>query len=131
MEMLITLEGRATVRAHYNDQVITTDQPQPTGDNSAPAPFDLFLASIGTCAGFYVKSFCAQRGIPADRIRIIQKFDFNPEKHLITGINLDIQLPPDFPGKYASAVVRAAELCTVKRHLHEPPVVTVSTSGRI
>ena len=32
---------------------IHTDQPAPAGGDSAPSPFDLFLASIATCMGFY------------------------------------------------------------------------------
>jgi putative redox protein len=128
MEMVITLEGKATVKANYNGHIITTDQPQPAGDDSAPPPFDLFLASIGTCAGIYVKSFCAQRGIPTDQIKLVQIMEFDPVKHLVTKIDLDIQLPSDFPEKYRSAVVNAAELCAVKKHLHHPPEILVSSS---
>jgi ribosomal protein S12 methylthiotransferase accessory factor len=128
MEMVITLEGKATVKAHYNGHVITTDQPQPAGDNSAPPPFDLFLASIGTCAGIYVKSFCAQRGIPTDQIKLVQTMELDPARHMVSKIGLDIQLPPDFPEKYRSAVINAAELCAVKKHLHNPPEITVSSS---
>lgn len=129
MEMIITLEGKATVTAHYNGHIIITDQPQPSSDNSAPAPFDLFLASIGTCAGIYVKSFCSQRGIPTNNIKLVQTIEIDPMKHMVSKINLDIQLPVDFPEKYKSAVIHAAELCTVKKHLHNPPVISVSSSA--
>jgi putative redox protein len=30
---------------------------------SAPSPFDLFMLSIGTCAGYYVLTFLQQRGL--------------------------------------------------------------------
>ena len=127
MEMVITLEGKAKVKAHYKGHVVVTDQPEPSGDNSAPAPFDLFLASIGTCAGIYVKSFCDQRSIPTDEIKLVQTLEFDPVKRLVAKINLQIKLPPDFPEKYRAAVVNAAELCAVKKHLHNPPVISVTS----
>jgi ribosomal protein S12 methylthiotransferase accessory factor len=103
--------------------VIPTNQ-----DGSAPAPFGLFLASIGTCAGIYVLSFCQQRGLPTDNMRIIQRMHSNPFTRMIEKIELDIQLPPDFPEKYKEAVIRAAELCAVKKHLEQPPAFEVYTS---
>ncbi len=122
-EMEIVFPGGARVDAVANGMVITTNQ-----DGTAPAPFGLFLASIGTCAGIYVLSFCKQRGLPADNIRIIQRMDMNPVTHMIEHIELDIQLPPDFPEQYKEAVVRSAELCAVKKHLENPPAFDVHVS---
>jgi putative redox protein len=123
MEMDIVFPGGARVDAITNGMVITTNQ-----DGSAPAPFGLFLASIGTCAGIYVASFCQQRGIPTDNIRIKQRMDVNPLTRMIDRVELDIQLPPDFPEQYKAAVIRSAELCAVKKHLENPPTFDVHTS---
>ena len=123
MEMEIVFPGGARVDAIAGDMVITTNQ-----DGSAPTPFGLFLASIGTCAGIYVLSFCQQRGLPTGNLRIIQRMSTNPLTHLIDHIELDIQLPPDFPEKYREAVIRAASQCAVKKHLENPPVFDVHTS---
>jgi len=127
--MEITFDGGKIITAHHHGHTITTDQPiAGGGTNSAPAPFDLFLASIGTCAGIFVKSFCDQRSIPTDKIKIIQSIDFDMQKHLPSKIKLDIQLPADFPEKYRSAVINAADLCAVKRAIADPPVFEVITS---
>lgn len=127
--MEITLDGKKKVNASYNGFVIKTDQPvQAGGDASAPAPFDLFLASIGTCAGIYVKGFCDQREIPTDNIRIVQNMEFNRETRLISNISLEIQLPPEFPEKYRDAVINSANLCAVKKHLNNPPQISVTAS---
>lgn len=123
MEMEIVFPGGLRVDAIAGDMVIPTNQ-----DGSAPAPFGLFLASIGTCAGIYVLSFCQQRGLPTDHTRIIQRMHSNPFTRMIEKIELDIQLPPDFPEKYKEAVIRAAELCAVKKHMEQPPVFEVYTS---
>jgi putative redox protein len=47
MDMTITFHGGKKVHAEYNGFVHKTDQPQDAGgENTAPSPFDLFLASL-------------------------------------------------------------------------------------
>ncbi len=100
------------------------------GDNSAPAPFDLFLLSIGTCAGYYVLSFLQQRGLSTDGAGIVLRREVDQDSHLPSKISLEIRLPGDFPEKYRDAVVRAAEQCAVKRALENPPAFeTFATIG--
>ena len=128
MDMKIFFEGKKKVSAEFNGQIIDTDQTlQAGGDGSAPAPFTLFLASIGTCAGIYVKSFCIQRNIPTDDITITQKMNYNYKTRLIDNIELQVNLPNNFPDKYKAAVINAANLCAVKEHLKSPPNIEVST----
>lgn len=127
--MEVTFDGGKVITAHLNGHTIKTDQPEKAGGgNSAPAPFELFLASIGTCAGIYVKSFCDQREIPSENIKIIQSVEFDKETRLPSNIKLDIQLPADFPEKYKSAVINAAELCLVKKTINHPPQFEVVAS---
>jgi len=129
MEMEITFPGGARVDAHFGGFTLKTDQPiQGGGDGSAPTPFATFLASIGTCAGIYVLGFCQQRGIPTRDIKIVQRMHSDRMTGLIGQIDLEIQLPPDFPEKYNDAVIRSAEQCAVKKHLERPPVFKVTTS---
>lgn len=128
MEMRIHFTGNKRVDAEYKGFTIKTDQPiDGGGDNSAPSPFDLFISSIGTCAGIFVLGFCQKRGIPTDGIELIQKMDWNQEKKLATKITIEINVPKDFPEKYRESLVSAASLCTVKRHLAEPPEFDVKT----
>jgi putative redox protein len=129
MDMLIDFPGGARVDAHFNQFTVKTDQPpQGGGEGSAPTPFSTFLASLGTCAGIYVLGFCRQRGIPTEGIRLIQHMESNPLTGLVSRVSLDIQLPTDFPEKYRDPVIRAAEMCAVKKHFEHPPVVEVSAS---
>jgi putative redox protein len=126
MSMKIYFPGGKKVYADFNGFTHMTDQPvKAGGDGTAPAPFDLFLASIGTCAGIYVLGFCQQRGIPAQGIEIIQNTHYNQESRRVDKIDIEITLPADFPEKYRTAVVQAAGLCAVKKHLESPPQFNV------
>ena len=116
MEMLIDFPGGARVDAHYGPMTVRTNQ-----DGSDPAPFALFLSSIGTCAGIYVLSFCQQRGLPTKGIQIIQRMKSNPFTRMVDQVDLEIQVPDSFPKEYHDALVRSANLCAVKKHLEKPP----------
>ncbi len=120
--MQIYLGKKQKVEAHHKGFIIKTDQPEKAGgDNEYPAPFDIFLASIATCAGFYVKSFCQQRNIPDDEIKLELKTHKNNDTGIISKIDIDIYLPEDFPEKYKQAVLKSAEQCSVKKHIFNPP----------
>jgi ribosomal protein S12 methylthiotransferase accessory factor len=125
MEMIIDFPGGSRVDAHFGGFTVPTDQPPAA---SAPMPFAVFLSSIGTCAGIYVLGFCRQRGIPTDGIRIVQRIHSNPFSGMISKIDLDIQVPNDFPDKYRDSLIRSADLCAVKKHLENPPQFDITTT---
>ena len=130
MEMVIDFPGGARVDAHFGSYTVATDQPSAGGGaGSAPTPFSLFLASLGTCAGIYVLGFCQQRGLPTDGIRIIQRSDKNPANGMVEMVELEIQVPPTFPEKYLPSLVRSAQLCAVKKHLESPPQFNIFTKA--
>ena len=129
MEMVIDFPGGARVDAHFGPYTVMTDQPAAGGgQGAAPTPFALFLASLGTCAGIYVLGFCKQRGLPTDGIRIVQRMFNDPSSGMVGKVELEIQVPPSFPEKYLPAMIRAADLCAVKRHMEQPPAFDVHTA---
>ena len=121
MKMNIDFPGGDRVDAHIDVITIPTDQIYPYKEDSIPAPFDLFTASIGTCAGIYVLRFCRERNISTERVSIEQRMEFDESIGMMTKVELEIQVPPDFPQKYYKALVRSANQCAVKKHLETPP----------
>ena len=127
-DMKITFPSGKRVDALYKGFHIKTDQPvYQGGEGSAPAPFDLFLVSIGTCSGIYVLSFCQNRNIPTDDLTLTMRSERNPETKRIERIVIDIQLPPGFPEKYTNAVIKSINGCAVKIHMEHAPVFEVRT----
>jgi ribosomal protein S12 methylthiotransferase accessory factor len=127
-ELIVTLPGGKKVDAHLGGHVVRTDQPVSNGgEDSAPSPFNLFLAAIGTCAGIYVAGFCQKRGLPTEGIRIVQRSHVSPETGALARVELDIEVPPSFPEKYYEALVRVADQCAVKKAIQAQPVFEVRT----
>ncbi len=131
MEMVIDFPGGARVDAHFGPFTVKTDQsPMGGGEGSAPAPFAVFLSSLGTCAGVYVLGFCKKRGLSTDGIRIVQRAIPDPfNRGMVAKVQFEIQVPSDFPEKYYSALVRSAEQCAVKKHLEKPPEFEIFTKA--
>ena len=126
--MEITFPGGLAVDARFDGFCVRTDQPvYYGGENSAPAPFDLFLVSIGTCAGFFALRFCQERELPTEGLKLTLETERDAERHRMSKIRLIIHLPTGFPEKYRRAIIRATNQCSAKRAILDPPEFDVVT----
>jgi putative redox protein len=127
MEIQVTFDGKKKVNAHVGNHIVKTDQPAyGGGEDTAVSPYELFLASMATCAGIFVKGFCDNRGISSEGITLTQSHEFD-EKGFATKIDIIVNLPKDFPEKYIDSVVHVANLCKVKQQLSSPPEMSVTS----
>ena len=121
-DFTVSFPGGKRVDAAYDGRTIKTDQSERNGgEGSAPEPFDLFFASMATCAGIYVLEFCSSRNLNTEGLGVRLTAERDPEKKLFTPIKIAITPPKDFPEKYKKALLRAANLCTVKKHIMTAP----------
>ena len=121
MNVAVSFPGGVAVEADVKGHRVRTDQPRPCGEDSAAAPFDLFIASIATCMGFYALRFCQERGIATEGLGLsVETIRDEARKRLAT-IRVALTLPPGFPEKYQGAIQRAVDQCAVKKHMVEPP----------
>ncbi len=128
--MKVYFPGGKKVFADYNGFTIQTDQhPQSGGNGEYPEPFTLFLGSLATCAGIYVKSFCDQRGIDASEVFLTQEVKYDEIRRRIGEFHIRINLPPGFPDKYDDALIRSASQCAVKKHI-DPEIGLIVTVER-
>ena len=128
MDIRVTFPGGKRVDAAVGAFTIHTDQPvELGGEGSAPAPFDLFLSALATCAGIYVVGFCQARGIPTDDVQLLQRSTSDAKTGRLRHVQLDVVVPASFPAAYRDAVARAAAACKIKKTLADPPTIEVAT----
>lgn len=128
MAMEISFPGGKKVNAQVNGFTIKTDQSKKDGgDDTAPTPSFLFLASLGTCAGIYALNFCEKRKMDTEKLKLVLDFESDPKTHMVKKVLMKLMLPPDFPEKYIPAIIKVMDLCHVKKHLHEPPEFETTT----
>ncbi len=126
MRYEVSFPGGAAVEAFAKGHTVRTDQPAPLGADSAPSPFDLFVASIATCMGFYALRFCQERGIATQGLGLSLETVRDEAAKRLSTINVALTLPPGFPEKYAGAIRRAVDQCAVKKHMVEPPAFNLT-----
>ena len=121
-QMEIHFPGGKKVNSEYKGFTIKTDQSKKDGgEGTAPTPSDLFFASVGACMGFYALGFCTKRKIDPGQIKLTVEMQSHEKTHMVEKIIFKIDLDPEFPPKYTSALIRAMELCYVKKHFEQPP----------
>jgi putative redox protein len=127
-EIKIVFGGGLKVDAEYKGFRVLTDQPvHQGGGGTAPSPFDYFLVSLATCAGFYALEFCQARKIPTDRLGVTMATERGEASKMIEKVVITVDLPPGFPEKYRAPIVKAIDHCTVKAHILRPPRFEIVT----
>ncbi|MBL6988524.1 MAG: OsmC family protein [Bacteriovoracaceae bacterium] len=115
------LEGQ-NLEASFKEFKVVSDQSKVVGgQENAPEPFDYFLSSMALCAGFYVRAFCGKRDIATDGIKISQVDTKDETNKYKRRIEINIELPSNFPDKYRQSVKLAAEQCAVKKAIEAAP----------
>ncbi|WP_028575751.1 OsmC family protein [Desulfonatronovibrio hydrogenovorans] len=125
-QIKVVFHQGAKISAEVDRWKIVTDQPEKDGgQDSAPNPFQFFLASLATCAGYYALSFCRKREISTKGLSLNLVYTWTKKEGRITKMDFEITLPEGFPEKYRKALIRAVDACTVKKHLTRPPEMKV------
>ncbi len=121
----IELVSKRRINATVHGHLIRTDQPITRGGNDdAPSPFDLFLASIGTCAGLSVQAFCVKRDLAFENIGIVERVALD-DHGILTGVDLEISVPATFPKRYLPALEKVVAQCAVARSVLARPTFSV------
>ncbi len=129
MSMEIRFPGGKKVYSEYKGFTVKTDQSKEDGgENTAPPPSDLFFASIGACMGIYALNFCEKRNIDPRTLKLTVELRSNEKTHMVEKILFKIGLPPEFPQKYTSALIRAMQLCYLTKHFEQPPQFEFETT---
>jgi len=118
----VLFPGGKRVDIRIGGFLLVTDQSLKSGgDASAPSPFDLFLASMAACAGIYALNFCQKRDIPTQGLGLSMLWESGDKQPPAASVTFRLKLPDGFPEKYRTGIVRAMDLCAVKKYIQFPP----------
>jgi putative redox protein len=129
--MKVTVErlGQVSFTVQTRNHLILCDQPKEnSGSDKAMTPPELFLASLGTCVGYYVVQFCEARNLDAGDLNIQVDGEILPNPGRIGRIAIRIRLPFELEEEKIKALIRAATHCTIHNTLMHPPDVRVEVA---
>jgi len=116
------LQFQAITRGHE----ILSDQPLANGgDDTGMTPPEWFLASLGSCVGFYAVKYLQTRGLDAAGLSI----DVSAQKTLDSPARLDdieirLSLPIVLSDHHQQGLRKAVDVCIIHNTLMHPPRMT-------
>ena len=110
-----------TVRGH----VVTVDQPAPGGDDTAPTPTELFVASLAGCVAFYAQRYLVRHDLPLEGLAVRAHWTMAVRPARVASITVEVQLPEGVPPERRDALLAVASRCTLHNTLADPPDVAI------
>jgi len=112
-----------TVRGHR----LVVDQPADAGgQDSAPTPTELFVASLASCVAFYAGRFLTRHGYSRDGLAVSAGYEMASDRPArVSSVRLAVRVPADLPPERWAALRAVASHCTVHNSLASPPSVTI------
>jgi putative redox protein len=112
------------VRGHR----VRVDQPVDAGgDDSAPTPTELFIASLAACVAFYAGRYLTRHGYGRHGLAVHTDFDMATDRPArVAAIRITIRVPDGLPTDRYPALAAVCSHCTVQNSLTTPPEVTVA-----
>jgi putative redox protein len=112
---------RMTIRGHE----LFTDQPvEDGGDDTAPTPTELFVASLGACVAFYAERFLRRHALPTVGMEVACEYAWAENPHRVGAVQVTVDAP-GLTDATREAFSRVVEHCTVHNSLRMPPDVRV------
>jgi len=111
------------VRGHR----VLVDQPvEAGGDDTAPTPTELFVASLASCVAFYAGRYLTRHGCDRTGLAVSASFDLATDRPArVSAVRISVKVPTDLPPERWPALAAVVRHCTVHNTLHTPPEVSI------
>jgi uncharacterized OsmC-like protein len=111
-----------TARGHR----LLCDQPfEAGGDDSGMTPPELMLASLATCAGYYIVQYLKVRNLPVDGLAVLTRAHKAQQPARLGAFQIVIHPPPGMGDRELAGIRRAAEKCLIHNTLLHPPSIEI------
>lgn len=117
--------GRESFDIAVRGHVVTVDQPPPGGDDTAPTPTELFVASLAGCVAFYAQRYLVRHELPVDGLQVRAHWEMAARPARVARVQLEISVPRGLPPERRDGLLAVASHCTVHNTLEDPPDVTI------
>lgn len=126
MQVSVDYKGKLQFKAIARNHRILSDQPvENGGEDAGMTPPEWFLASLGSCVGFYAVQYCQARGLDASGLKIevsAQKTVDKPAR--LDDILIDLVLPIALDPKHQRGLRLAVDACLIENTLTHSPRIT-------
>ena len=109
------------------DHRLVVDQPTDAGgQDAAPTPTELFVASLASCVAFYAGRYLTRHGVDRDGLGVSVEYEMATDRPArVAAVRLAVRAPAGLPPQRRHALNAVVSRCTVHNTLIQPPSVTV------
>jgi len=110
------------VRSH----TITVDQPADAGgDDLGPTPTELFVASLASCVGFYVRRYLRRHHIDPAGLEVTTRFQMGAKPTRVAVVDMEISLTAELQPDRHAGLLAQAKHCTVHNSITHTPDIAI------
>jgi putative redox protein len=122
IEHLGDLQFEITARTH----TIACDQPTENGGyDEGMTPPELFLASLGSCAGFYAAQYLRKQDLATEGTRIRVSAEKAKDPPRLANIRIEVELPVEVSAEHRAGVEDAIHHCLLHNTLLHPTQISI------
>lgn len=124
--MKVTFDHGKIFKAQVRGHEIAVDQPlDNNGEDTAPTPTELLVASLGTCVGLYANSFLKRHKIDTTGVSLDVSWEKATDPDRISAFKIKLHVPAGVPEKLRAPLLRVAKSCYVHHTIANDPSVEV------
>jgi putative redox protein len=116
-----------SVRGHR----VRVDQPLDAGgDDLAPTPTELFVASLASCVATLAGSYLTRHGYDRAGLGVSVAYEMAADPPpRVAAVRLTLRVPPGLPETRRAGLLAVASRCTVHNSIEHPPVVELGIAA--
>ena len=126
MEVLIEHLGSVQFEIQARQHKITSDQPAENGGfDEGMTPPELFLAALGSCAGFYAAQYLKKRKLATEGTRVRVTAEKLPNPARLDHFRIEVEVPLEIDDENRKGVEEAVHHCLIHNTLLQPPRIAI------
>lgn len=130
MQTTVNYQGGMKFTALAGPHNIAIDLPVSSGGTgTAATPTQLFLASLASCVGVYVVTYCNNVGLNTKGMQVGITAEKVPDPNRLDNIKIKVSLPHADVGKRQEAVLAVARKCLIHNTIKNHPNMNIELSS--
>ena len=126
VEHLGDVQFEITAREHK----IVSDQPVANGGyDEGMTPPELFLAALGSCAGFYAAMYLRKHKLASEGTRVRVHAEKLSAPARLDNFRIEVEVPPGLPEAEKAGVEEAVHHCLIHNTLLHPPHMAIAVNS--
>ena len=132
MEVSVEPLGSVQFEIRARSHVIVSDQPAENfGHDEGMTPPELFLASLGSCAGFYAAQYLRKHRLATQGTKVRVTADKVKDPARIDNFRIEVEVSGELSDAHRAGVEEAVHHCLIHNTLLHPPKIQIEIKDQV